>query len=151
MADIRTFFDGEKLVGDYALDGTLLAADGDLETAVILCLFTDRRAEPDDTLSDVEPDKRGWFGDGVPVVEGDHIGSKLWLLARRKQTTETLNLAVEYCREALQWMIEDGVARAVEIEAEWVAMGVLGLRIGIVRPNIEPLRFKYDVVWRALA
>lgn len=150
MPDIRTFFDGDKLVGDYALDGTLLAADGDLETAVILSLFTDRRADPEDALAGGEPEKRGWFGDAVPVVEGDRIGSRLWLLARRKQSTETLNLAVEYCREALQWMIDDGVARAVEIEAEWIRTGVLGLRIGIVRPNIEPRRFKYDVVWRSL-
>lgn len=40
-------------------------------------------------------------------------GSKLWSLAGRKITTEVLALAVQYAEEALQWMIDDGIASEV--------------------------------------
>lgn len=101
--------------------GDLLREDG-LRTAVALSLFTDATARPDDPLPDgAGGDRRGWWGD-LPLADGqaeDPIGSRLWLLAREKRTEETRLRAERYAREALEWMVRDGVAARVDVAAAW--------------------------------
>ncbi|HEY4254591.1 MAG TPA: phage GP46 family protein [Roseomonas sp.] len=118
------------LTGDLAREaGGRLADDPSLRTAVILSLFLDRRARSDDATQD--GDRRGWLGDALSPVTGDRIGSRLWLLRREKQLPETLRRAEDYAREALAWLVEDGLARRVTVAADWLAMGLLGLRVEI--------------------
>jgi phage gp46-like protein len=56
--------------------------------------------------------------------------------------------AREYAREALEWMIEDGVARAVNVTAEIVSNGVLGLGIEIVRSDKPVARYRFESFWK---
>jgi phage gp46-like protein len=127
-----------------------VADDSGLATSVILSLFCDRRADADDELP--EPAgldaKRGWVGDalalGPSASLGDRIGSRLWLLSRAKQTDETLRLAEDYAREALDWLVTDGLAADVAIVAEWIARGVLALGIQVTPADGDPaLRFDF--------
>lgn len=120
---------------DMAMEGADLAGDDGLETAVVISLFTDRRAEADDTIPDGSGDRRGWWGDGWSETEGDRIGSRLWLLAREKELPVVARRAEEYAEEALAWLLAEGVARAVRVTAEQVRRGVLGLTIVIERPD----------------
>ena len=101
--------------------------DAGLGTCVFISLFTDRRAGPDDGLP--AADRRGWPGDALAEVEGDRIGSHLWLLRRAKESEETRALAEDHVRTALQWMLDDGLVSAIEVEVQWVARGVLGVRV----------------------
>jgi phage gp46-like protein len=137
---------GEKEIATGSVD--LELSDG-LESAVLLALFTDRRAEASDTLPDSETDRRGWWGDAEPVVEGDRIGSRLWLLAREKETQAVVTRAEEYAREALQWLVDDLVAEKVEVTAEVPAPGVLGLAVAIHRPQLDPVEFRFNYAWEA--
>ncbi|MBI1321344.1 MAG: hypothetical protein GC168_20665 [Candidatus Hydrogenedens sp.] len=118
----------------------------DLETMVLASLFSDRRALPDDRLPDAPSpslDRRGWCGDALRTVADDRWGSRLWLLAREKQTAETRRRAEDYAREALQWLTDDGWATAVTVTAEWQRTGVLGLQVvteapaGVVRKSFR--------------
>lgn len=107
-----------------------LAEDDGLQTCLLLSLFLDRRARADDPLPDpASGDRRGWLGDAF--ADDDRHGSRLWLLERAKQNEETRRRAEEYAAEALDWLVEDGLASAVRISAEWLAMGILGLRIEV--------------------
>lgn len=45
------------------------------------------------------------------------FGSRLYELSREKNTEKTMRLAIDYCREALQWMIDCGKASAVNVWA----------------------------------
>lgn len=134
------FFDIEVAKNDITKD------DG-LETAVIISLFTDRRVGIEE-LPPLETDRAGWWGDMFPEIENDEIGSKLWLLMREKQTNQTLSRVVEYCKEALQWMIEDGIAESVEVSAEYPEREKLSLAISIQKPKGK-VSFKYILNWRA--
>lgn len=145
-------------LGDPALitspgvaDGPDLATDDGLETAVVISLFTDRRAEPDDTLpAEADEDRRGWWGDALPLIEGHRIGSRLWLLGREKITTETLRRAEEFGREALAWMFDAGAASRIEVLAE--AQGSrLALRVVIHRPRGSDLTWRFDNLWEGQA
>lgn len=85
-----------------------------LYRAVEISLFSWRRAEPDDEVDDEQ--RMGWWGDSFPAVDGDKLGSRLWLLRRKTITPEVLRQAEAYAREALQWMIDDELVRTVEIQ-----------------------------------
>lgn len=85
-----------------------------LYRAVEISLFSWRRAEPDDAVDDEQ--RMGWWGDTFPAVDGDKLGSRLWLLRRKTVVPEVLRQAEAYAREALQWMIDDELVRTVEIQ-----------------------------------
>lgn len=138
--------------GDLLLVGQDLARDDGLESAVLVSLFTDRRASLDQLRpGDDRNDLRGWWGDYRPAVEGDQTGSLLWLLAREKQTRETLARARQYAQQAMQWMIDDRVARQVDVSTEYVRQGVIGIGIEIYRPDGSRQSYRYDYEWAAQA
>lgn len=134
--------------GDIVLEGLDLARDDGLETAVIISLFTDRRATPEQLPAGTSADDlRGYWGD---VGSNDQTGSHLWLLSREKQTPQTLARAQQYCREALAWLIEDRIAIRVEVGAAYVATGWMQIDIAIDRPD-GLIQYRYNYEWAAQA
>ncbi len=136
-----------NLSGDYVIAVPGLVEDDGLKSAVVISLFTDRRANADDVLPDGTDDRRGWWGDPLGDVAGDRIGSRLWLLSREKQLQSVVTRARDYAAEALQWLVEDGIARAVDVTAEIVSQGVLGLGVVISRAIGPPVRYRFDAFW----
>lgn len=152
MADARITFDAESLSGDLRVVNGQLEPEAGLLTAVVISLFTDRRARADDPLPARETNRRGWWGDVLPEAAGDQIGSRLWLLSREKTTEQVRLRAIEYAREALAWLREDGIAEDVEIEAEIQrpnagVPSVLALGIRIVKPEDREIAFRFRYVW----
>ncbi|AEI76557.1 bacteriophage protein GP46, Mu-like protein [Cupriavidus necator N-1] len=125
-----------------------LAVDHDLKTAVLISLFTWRRAEADDILPDPRGPRRGWWGD---LLAARPIGSRLWLLSREKQTAEVVRRAREYAEEALAWLLDDGVCASVEVITEIVQTGMLGLRCRFTRPDGTAVAYQFDFAWRNLS
>lgn len=124
-----------------------LVSDDGLQSAVIISLFSDRRITTEE-LEQRQTDKRGFWGDLFSDVEGDQIGSRLWLLARSKQTQDTLNRAKEYSEEALAWMIDDGIAQSVEVSTSYLGTGVMLIEILIQKPTGK-IAFKFKYNWDA--
>lgn len=122
--------------------------DAGLETAVIISLFTDKRAGEHDELPATEEDRRGWWGNSLQDPD-DEIGSKLWLLRREKQLPEVFRRAEEYALDALRWLIRDKVSSRVEVKASNPRTGWLLLDIWIYRPTGDKLNFKYDYNWQS--
>lgn len=119
--------------------------EADLARAVEISLFTWKRASADDELPGTS--KFGWWGDTFPVVQGDQIGSKLWLLMRAKLTTDTLMKAREYARESLQWLIDDRIATAVDVRAERVGAERLDITVVVYKPDQTELNLRFQNVW----
>jgi len=153
--DIRIVWDSDLMEGDFSFDTSIqeLESDAGLETAVIISLFTDRRAKIDDILPDSNnPDRRGWWGDLVSDIEDDQIGSRLWLLNREKTLKSVLIRTKEYAKEALNWLIEDKVVTKIEISAEKygpVGQDILALLVQIYKPDGTIVPFKYEAQWIA--
>lgn len=131
---------------DISVSRNDIVQDEGLETAVIVSLFTDRRIRVDE-LPATETDRAGWWGDMIPDVEGDQIGSKLWLLRREKQTQQTLIRYQEYSEEALQWLIEDGIATGVSVVATYPRREVINLVVTIQKPQGVRV-FNYSLNWK---
>ncbi len=146
MDDIETFIFSDALGSrfDMQIDAGALASDHDIKTAVLISLFTDRRAESDDVLPDAAGSRRGWWGD---ALNSRRIGSRLWLLSREKQLREVVNRAKEYTEEALAWLVEEGVARRVVVSAEMLQQGWIALSVQVDRNNNAPARYRYEFAW----
>jgi phage gp46-like protein len=153
--DIAIVFNGHAWTGDLLLDPWAgLGVDRGLATAVIVSLFSDRRARQDDRLPGGADDRRGWWGDAMPprdgtsqVMQGDRIGSRLWLLEREKVTRETLARAKDYVAEAVAWMVRDGLARRIDVET-WADGQRLCWRLEVHRPDGAADTMTFAVLWR---
>lgn len=141
-------------IGLFIIDGCFdidilnddLRPDDGLETSVAISVFTDRRIT-DDNLPILETDKRGWWGDMFPEIPNDQIGSRLWLIEREKNTTETLRRSEEFIEKSLQWMIEDGVSNGITAVSFYDNNKQLISDVDISRPDQESERFQ--VLWDA--
>ncbi|WP_249189607.1 phage GP46 family protein [Burkholderia ambifaria] len=137
--------------GSYVSDtvsGGDLATGLDLETAVLVSLFTDRMANRDDPIPDGSGDPRGWWGD---IGEDKPIGSRLWLLDRSKQTQEVLNNARDYIFEALQWLVDDGVVASIDVQTQWVRDTFLGAQVTLYQPTGPNVSMAYAWAWNQLS
>lgn len=148
MSGIATIWDPANDRGDFALAGTRLAIGGDLETAVLISLFTDRVAEPDDVIPDGSDDPRGWWADSDPLHP---IGSRMWLLARAKLTPQTAVRAKDYLTEAVQWLIDDGVVAAFDITVEIQPPRTLAAKVIAIRKDGSRMPVNCAWVWQEIA
>jgi phage gp46-like protein len=127
--------------------GGNIETDELLNTAVVISLFTRRRALPDDILPEPGGDRGGWWADSYPDVPGDLLGSRLWLLNRSKATQTVINQAKVYTIECLKWLVDDGIAAAVNVEVERQPDDRLAFRVEIVKPT--NLATRWQGIWLA--
>lgn len=137
--DIATTWDEQAGVGDWAIRTAGLSAQDDLYTAVLISLFTDAEAGDDDLIPDGTSDPRGWWA--------EPIGSKLWLMVRKKATPALLAIAKTYCEEALAWIVEDGVAASIEILTEFTRPGLLGIEVILRRSDGTRRALRFSRLW----
>lgn len=131
------------------VNGTLVNASSQLDPltrAVVISLFTHRRADTDDN-ADVP---MGWWGDTWPMVANDRYGSKLWLLQRSKLTNALVNTVRTYLRESLQWMLDDGVVSRVDIDVQRTGINELGNSIVLWRRD-GPVTISFNDFWSVIA
>jgi phage gp46-like protein len=152
MTDIALYWSNELWRGDWRLNERgVLADDADLGTAVMLSLFSDRTAHPDDDIPDKGP-PRGWWADTFRPYP---LGSRFWLLYREKKTETTRRRAEEYAREALEWFVTSGTARRVDVSARWLphpdATGFLELEVALWPPAGERRIWRFPMAWAQLA
>lgn len=142
MADIAIIWRNGR--GNLALNGPDLLTDNSIETAVIISLFTDRRAQPSDPLPDRTTDRRGWWADSFRKRP---IGSRLWLLGREKTLASVLERARTYADEALAWMQPAGLVTTVTCTATRVSHDRLQLSVSLVLPDgaRRPMAFEADL------
>ena len=119
--------------------------DNPLVRALIISLFSWRRANPDDDVDDV----MGWWADTYNQ-DGDLTGSRLWELLRQKITQTALAAADEYCREALEWLVTDGVASEVTATAERSGFDQVDIVVTVQQPGRDQTSIRFQNVWRKI-
>ena len=143
--DIELFWNAAKFNADFKVVNGQLANEHDIKTALMISLFTDRRANDDDDLPSKDSNRRGWWGD---AFMSRRIGSRLWLLSRSKKINSVVVRAKEYATEAVKWMIEDKVAESVTVEVEALEPDVLAIAVTVKRNSKPPEKYKFDYAWR---
>ncbi len=139
--------------GIEALATYALGLEDTLQTAVLLSLFTDKRAGADDALPRGQTDRRGWCGEEFVAKRSqtqntqNEWGSHLWLLYVGKVNLSVLERARFAAQESLAWFVRDGIASRVNAVAQWAGPNNdrLAIRPQIYQANnTKPI---YDVLW----
>ena len=148
MSDITTVWDIAGARGDWKVSGASLLSGSDLETSVLISLFTDRQARDSDVIPDGTTDPRGWWGD---LGQDKQIGSRLWLLERSKLSLQTGFAAKDYIAEALQWLKDDGVVAKIDIVTEVTLPNRLDAMITFYRQDGSSIAKNYTWVWQGMS
>ncbi len=146
--DIKVLWNNDISEGDIGFQDNDLILEYGLESAVMLSLFIDQRAEDDDLLDDPE-DKRGWWGDKLET-DGDKIGSKLWLMERASTTQRNIAKIKEYIYDCLEWLITDGICSDIKVEVERIKNDNgdrLYCLIQIVKRKEQTIAMQFDNLW----
>ena len=152
LADLALTWSNAAGNADLSIIDADLASDRGLETAVLLSLFTDRRAKNDDVPPSGDPDdRRGWWADQFADVEGDLFGSRLWLLDRSTLTPEVAKRAEEYVREALAWMLADLVVASIGVTIDISTRDTMFIGVTLQRPGRDAVAFRFGRAWDAMA
>lgn len=136
---------GYDLVNDHGLQ-----TDEGLESAVVYSLFTDAPATDDELqfYGFTREQNRGWWGNSYAEIDGDVLGSKLWLLARAKRTDASLADGKAFAAQAVAWMITDGHAAKIPITASWYrSTGFLVVGAEMYQPG--DLKPRWRRAWNA--
>ncbi len=149
MPDIAIVWNQQGTGGDWSVVGGALALGPDIESAVVVSLFTDRIASPDFVPTDGTADRRGWWGDTYGTTL---IGSRLWQLERAaKSAAVSIPLQAKgFCVEALQWLIDTGVAASVAVDTGWLTPTALGIRVQVMQPDGRLSNFQYSHAWEGV-
>ena len=143
--DIAIVWDPVAGRGDWAMANGDLASGGDLQTAILLSLFTDCRV--DDYAAPPPsgpPDRRGCWTD---TYTGYLIGSRLWTRARLLRNTTTLQLIKGDVRDALAWLVTAGVVASFDVDAVFLNKAGIALAVTAHMPVGNPQAFKFSWVW----
>lgn len=142
MADFAMVWNPEGYA-DIVLSQTDIVMTDTLESYFFISLFCDARATDPSQIPDGD-DPRGFWGDTFPTVDGQSTGSLLWTLSQANQDNDTLQLAIRYSSDCTQWMIDEGVVNSIDVQAQWVDLGILGL-ILTVQTDQEPVIFQFSI------
>lgn len=122
---------------DIVLQGADFKQAIDLQTAIVISLFSDGRSEIDDAT----PLSRGWAGDSLNQDQESLTGSRIWLLRNGKLTNQTLTDLEDFAIKATQWIIDNKIATEITATASFLnkAEGRVSLHLAVTEPqgNIE--------------
>lgn len=122
--------------GDFVLTNSL-------QNCVLISLACWSRDQDVREVANIKPDVGGWWGNSLEDVE---IGSQIWKLFRQKLNSQTAENAVESAKSALKWMIDDGVAKDVSVEAE-IKGKYLEMVVSIEKPDATGEEFRWQINW----
>lgn len=142
--DIALFQDKVTGIFDIAFEGGDFVTVNNFDTSLQVSLFSDARANASQ-VPRVEL-RRGWWGNQFSADFPDFaIGSLLWLLRQSRKTTDTLNSAIDFAQNALQWLVTDNHAQNVTVTGAITDTGIT-LAITIFRGS-SITETKYYDLW----
>ena len=139
--DLLIEYNQEQDFWDIAIQDGQLSTTDSIENAVILSLGTDKRVNIEE-LPFEHNDQRGWWGD--ILMENHEIGSKLWLLKREKITENMLENTENYAREALVWLVSDGIVKSIDVQAVLGSYNNITILVNITLLNNNTFNTQYS-------
>lgn len=107
--DAEGFYDLAIENGDFKLTQGF-------ETALLVSLFSDRRAYGDEVPDPLK--RRGWIGDLVSGISGDKIGSGIWFYEQSRLTIDVENGVRSEANMSLQWAVNENLLTFVEADTK---------------------------------
>ena len=130
---------------DLSFDNGDLQMGKSLENAVLISLGSDARVAEKSFKNELQDD--GWWGE--PTFEGDKWGSLLHTAFKKKNDSNVVLLAKQYAEDSLKWLVEDGVAKSVNVDVTDIGNG-LSLEVSVTKGD-EEKKYRYEFLWSEVA
>ena len=124
-----------KKFSEIDIDFLLNDIEGDesLRTAILISLYTDAR----------HGDQRGWW---ASEEIGEKWGSRLWTVFEEGKVYKDTKVRLKsYGKECIQWMLDYGVIRSVEVEVE-LTSGKSKMVYKLLPPNDNEMK-EFSFYW----
>lgn len=95
----------------------------------------------------LDPQIGGWWADALDPL--GTLGGYLYEAYPGKLTDATISKLKELVAEALEWMIEDGVAKTVDYEVVAEENDIVAVTVAIEKPDGATDDYKYELNWMA--
>lgn len=152
MSDFSFIIQPNKTTADIEIENGDFKVGNFLETAVLVSLLSNRRATDDELNTYSRGNSKPELNQGLWIDTyrgGIQYGSGFWLLYREKREQTTLSRFEDYSIEALQWLVDDGVAKSIAADASFEGER-LNLSVEITRENNQTLVATFDFAWNEL-
>lgn len=131
---------GENYYDISFTDGDFTLTEG-LITTLMMSIFCEQR---DDSI-EVPQMRGGWAGNQFQSIQGFQQGSLIWTLYQSIADETAATQAQQYIEDSLNWLIEDGILRDVEVAVFVVANYKLQTKISITRNDDTESVLFYDL------
>lgn len=137
------FFDVGEACPDIVIENGDLKADPGLEMAALISMFSDKRVTFEE-LPRGQNSRRGWWADLISEPIDDEIGSKLWRLEAIGKVTNATAVELEnVLADAFAWMLDDGIAARIVVNAERTDTNQVDGSVKIFKPDGDNIPFKF--------
>ena len=142
MSGIDAVLDAQKGYFDMSIDASGdITTDDFFDTSILYSLNGEKRAAPEEVVEASR--RRGWIGSVYADYEN---GSKLWLYEQSRKTPATLNAIRDEAQKALQWLVSDGYA--VAIDDITATATVDGVKLSLtIRRSADKVDRRYYEFW----
>jgi phage gp46-like protein len=121
--------------------GDIRTTEG-LESAIYMSVLCEKRADESEIQ---KPEyRRGDWSNELNEVEGYEVGSKFWLLEKARNTQEAINKGLQYIKDGLEWMIEDGLIDSVGVDFSEKTNRSVQFEITVYKANNESETYYFD-------
>lgn len=144
MSDLRLVPRGDGTY-DLSFENGDLQMGKSLENSVLISLGSDARVAEKTFRNELQDD--GWWGE--PTFEGDRWGSLLHTIFKKKDDPNMILLAKQYAEDSLRWLVDDGVAKSVRVDAA-ATNNALTMEIAITKGS-EEKKYRYEFLWSEVA
>lgn len=130
---------------DLDFNGLDLGLTDTLENAVIISIGSYARKKRG-TAANLEPDIGGWWGDSLDE-NSIKLGGYIHEAFHEKLSDSTCRDIEKFIKDALKWMISDGVAKETLCSAEISDEKTISISIEIVKPAGNSEAYIYQFNW----
>lgn len=127
----------------------IVQSDRGLGLIIEAALFTDRRASDDDVLPGSGQDKRGWWGDEYSLIDGEQIGSTIWLSSRDLADRDALNDVRSRASAALEFLVDIKAVKDITTTTEFEG-DVMKIINNVTHNDGTETRYENDLFWRGI-
>lgn len=125
---------------DVSLDADGDFSSGDFfDSSILYSIYGEARASESEVS--LSQNRRGWIGNEGQARED---GSKIWLYFQARLTRDTFNGIQSAAAAALQWLVDDGYLKDIEVTAN-LQNGFVNLSIVLYRFNAQVERRYYNL------
>lgn len=127
---------------DFTLTNGDFTLDYGLDTSMMMSVLCEQRIEDQ---SVIPMQRGGWVGNILQIVPSYQQGSLIWTKYQSNMNSQIQSEIEGYLEDAFSWMIEDGIAKDVNVDVNLLANSKVSATITVTKNDDTQTSTYYDL------